>query len=67
MRLYVKGKWYAVWEFGTNGHAVVEINKNSWKLGVDVHPRGSAWANDPCGKRLTIGVQVGPIVADIAW
>jgi len=67
MRLYTSGKWYALWEFGSDGRAGVEVNCNSWKLGVEVYPRGQLSANDPLGKRLSIEVQVGPVVAYVAW
>jgi hypothetical protein len=69
MKLYVVGKWFAmwIWGLGYNGRAGIEVNKNSWKLGVEVYPRGQWRVSDPLGKRLSIEVQVGPLIAYAAW
>jgi len=67
MKLVGYGKWFASWYFGEQGIAVIFTDLATWKLGVEFHPRNSPWGGDPLGKRVSIEVQVGPVIVGVTW
>jgi N-acetyl-anhydromuramyl-L-alanine amidase AmpD len=69
MKLYARGKWFALWQFGTDsdGRVGIEINPNSWKLGVEAYPRAQVTHFNPLATRVMVEVQVGPVIAYVTW
>lgn len=63
MKLLTSGKWYVLWELGANARLGIELNFNSWKLGVDAYPAKQLTPFNPLCTRAMLEVQVGPFVA----